>query len=414
MKMMKKAAAAVLACALAAGSLAGCGKTVVDGTKTLVTIDGEEVKLGVAAFLARYRQASMYSIVQYYGSNGFYNTVADTSTNKTYEELVKEGILEDIESLVVTKQHAADYDVTLTDEELAEIDEAAAGYDEKNSDEVKKAVGASKEDVKTLLTLYKYREKMLPAVVKDVDTKVTDDEAQQTTFTYVRISTTSYGADDESTASSAASSDASTEASGADAEQTEAQKAALADAEKILKEIKASKKTADADISAIATEVTENAYVAEGSITRNDPEEDTYNSSLVDAVLELSDGEVCDKVIEAEGGSMYYIVRVEKVFDEEATEEAKENIVIERKEELFDETVDEWLEAAEIKVDEAVFATLRLKDDEAFSAAAAVESDVSEVVSGAASSDSGAYSAASEASESSASSDAESSEASEA
>ena len=62
--IMKKAGAMLLAAGLGVSMLAGCGanteQAVLDGTKTVVTINDEAVKMGVMSMLTRFQQAQIY------------------------------------------------------------------------------------------------------------------------------------------------------------------------------------------------------------------------------------------------------------------------------------------------------------------------------------------------------------------
>ncbi len=60
-----------------------------------------------------------------------------------------------------------------------------------------------------------------------------------------------------------------------------------------------------------------------------------------------------------EDGS-YYVVRLEKAFDEEATEDEKESIVSQRKQDMYDDTVDGWKKDADIQEDKKVLKTLKV------------------------------------------------------
>ena len=46
-----------LAACMAAASLAGCGKKELDTAKTVATLDGEEIPVGLANCVLRYKQA---------------------------------------------------------------------------------------------------------------------------------------------------------------------------------------------------------------------------------------------------------------------------------------------------------------------------------------------------------------------
>ncbi len=58
------------------------------------------------------------------------------------------------------------------------------------------------------------------------------------------------------------------------------------------------------------------------------------------------------EVIETDTG--YYVVRLDKKLDEEATESKRESLESEKKTEYYTETTDKWLEDAEIKADDKV------------------------------------------------------------
>ena len=52
-KMMKRTAAVALAGIMSVGMLTGCGSKTIDGTKTVATVDGTEIPLGVVSLYAR-------------------------------------------------------------------------------------------------------------------------------------------------------------------------------------------------------------------------------------------------------------------------------------------------------------------------------------------------------------------------
>ena len=80
--IMKKAGAMLLAAGLGVSMLAGCGASdapvVVDGTKTVVTINDEAVKMGVLSLLTRFQQAQIYQIyTSYFGATQIFNMTMD-------------------------------------------------------------------------------------------------------------------------------------------------------------------------------------------------------------------------------------------------------------------------------------------------------------------------------------------------
>ena len=451
--IMRKAAAYGLVLAMGCTSLAGCGKNgaKIDGSKTLMTVNGEDLRMGVASFYTRFQQAQMYQFYSMYFGSGaaIFDTVEDEATGKTYGDDIKEEVLSELEKLVIINQHADEFGVSLTDEQKANITAAAEAYIASNDQAVLDKVGAAKEDVEKLLTLQTVQSLMMDPIVKDVDREVPDEDAQQTTLTYVAVNvaeeeasetseaeaqseaavseattseaTTSEATTSEATAASetavseatasetsaveseaavsetaaveseaaasetaaveseaaasetaaveseaAASETAAVESETAESEEeeTEAQKAARADAEAILEAVMAESMIAEADMDAIAKTVNDTYYAATGQFTSNDPADADVDSSVAEAAAGLEDGELVDHVVKSADGTRYYVVRVDHVFDEEATAEKKKSIIEERKQTLYDETTDGWVESADIKVDENVWKTLTLTDME--------------------------------------------------
>ncbi len=371
--VLKKFAAAGLTAALGVSMLAGCGskEAKIDGTKTAVTINDEAVSLGAVSFQARYQQAYMYQLYSmYFGSTEIFDQVVDESTEKTYGDQIKDSVLENIEELVLLKQHAADYDVEVSDEKKKELEAIAQAYIDENDEKVRAQIGASKEDVMYLLELLTIQDMMREPMVKDVDTEVADDEAQQTTVTYVSIAkkTEADLEADESDGDASAADESLSDESVSEEDKAkaveEANKKLKADAEKILSDVKAAGNTKDADMGGIAIAVDESYTAATGQFTANDPTDTTLDASVVEAVADLKDGEVCDKVIETD--SHYYVVRLDETFAKDETESKKEEIVKNRKTEAYNDLVEKWKEEAEITVDEKVMATLLITDSAPF------------------------------------------------
>ena len=371
--LWKKFAAAGLTAAMSVSMLAGCGNkdAKIDGTKTAVTINDEAVSLGAVSFQARFQQAYMYQMYsQYFGTTQIFDQVMDESTEKTYGDQIKESVLENIEELVLIKQHAADYDVALDDEKKAEIEKIAQAYIDENDEKVRAQIGASKEDVVYLLELQTIQDMMREPMAKDVDTEVSDDEAQQTTVTYLSLAkkTEEDLAADESAADESVSdeslSDESVSEEAKAAQLEEANKEVKENAEKILADLKASDNAAEADMTAIAAKYDDTLTAASGQFTTNDPTDTTLDASVVEAVADLKDGEVCDKVIETD--THYYVVRVDKTFAKDETEAKKEQIVKDRKTEAYNNLIDTWKKEADIKVDDKVMATLLITDSAPF------------------------------------------------
>ena len=368
MKLFKKLAAAGLSVIIAGSLLAGCGSTAdtaqIDGTKTVVTINEDEVPLGTLSFLAKYQQAQMYAMyTAYFGAAEIFDMVMDESSGETYGETLKGYALDSIEEMVLLRQHAEEYGVTLTAEEEEQIDKVAQAYIDENSEEVRAAVGASKENVIELLELQLIKSKMLEPMAANVDTEVSDEEAQQSGVTYVKIdkATEADFADENSDESSLA--DSSVAAAADVAAQVEAANAEkLSQAEAVLAAVQASGNVAEADMTTIANEVNKDLYAQTGQFTTFNTEDTVLDMAIVEAVAGLADGTLVDHVVESSDGTAWFVVRFDAAYDEAATEEIKKEKVTARKQEAYDTLYTEWKDAAKITVDEAVLATLIISD----------------------------------------------------
>lgn len=361
-KMNGRIACVILASAVAAGSLSGCGK--LDGTQTVATVDGEKVTLGMANYIVRDQQAmteSYYQMMsQSYGmdmsSMGIWDEKAEDG--RTYGETAKDDVMDTIRTLYAMKNHAEDYDVTISEEEQAKIQEAAKTFMEDNDAETLAKLAVSETDMVTYLELLTYREKLHDPMVADVDKEVSDEEAGQSTVSVVKVSTAGTEKDED----------------GNTIELTEEEKEAKKEqAQQVLDKVKESENVAEADMSALAQEVEESLYAYTPSFTTAGSEEDTLDQKVIDAVASLKDGELVQEVVEGTDG--YYVVRLDKKNDEEATENKKESIISEREQEAYDKLVEEWTEEAEIKVEENVWKKVKVTDSVSFQYKPAETSD---------------------------------------
>ncbi len=351
--MFRKAAAMMLSAMMGASLLAGCGSTKIDGSQVVVTVGEEKVELGVVSFYAKYQQAMLY---KYYGAmlgtnQMFDMSVAADSSNEgeTYGEQMKYTALKDIEKMVVMRQHAEEYEVDLTDAEKDKIEETAKEYIDANSEEVREKIGATADQVRELLELQTIQSKMMDPIVADVDTNVTQEEAQQTAVTYIAFS--------EST--DAQEADSAVEAVSENAVSEE-----MTQAEAVLSELKKETDVANADMDAVAKTVNADLKATVGHYTTNDTTDGTIDSAVVEAVKDLADGTLYNGVITGSDGKTLYIARLDQQNDETYTETTKASIIRTRKQDKYDEVTDGWLKEATIKVNEGVLKTLKLTDQE--------------------------------------------------
>lgn len=352
-KMNGKIACGILASAILAGSFSGCGK--LDGTQTVATVDGEKVTLGLANYIVRDQQAQMESyyqmMAQSYGMDMSTMQIWDEKTEdgKTIGESTKDDAMETIHTLYAMKSHADEYDVTISEEEKSKIDEAAKSFMEANSAETLEKLAVSEGDIVTYLELLTYRQKLHDPMVADVDQEVSEKEANQSTVSVVKFSTAGTEKDDE----------------GNTIELTEEEKKVKKEqAQQLLDKLKASENVAEADMDAMAQEIDENLYAYTPSFTTAGSENDTLEQSVINAVANLEDGQLVQEVVE--GVDAYYVVRLDKKLDEEATANKKESIISEREQEQYDKLVEDWTKDSKLEVEKNVWKKVEVTDSVSF------------------------------------------------
>lgn len=364
-KMNGKIACGILASAILAGSFSGCGK--LDGTQTVATVDGEKVTLGLANYIVRDQQAQMESyyqmMAQSYGMDMSTMQIWDEKTEdgKTIGESTKDDAMQTIHTLYAMKSHADEYDVTISEEEKSKIDEAAKSFMEANSAETLEKLAVSEGDIVTYLELLTYRQKLHDPMVADVDQEVSEKEANQSTVSVVKFSTAGTEKDDE----------------GNTIELTEEEKKAKKEqAQQLLDKLKASENVAEADMDAMAQEIDENLYAYTPSFTTAGSEDDTLEQSVINAVADLEDGQLVQEVVE--GVDAYYVVRLDKKLDEEATANKKESIISEREQEQYDKLVEDWTKDSKLKVEKNVWKKVEVTDSVSFQYKPAEQSEPEE------------------------------------
>lgn len=329
----KKAAVLTAAGVLAATAVTGCSGSI-NTDAVVATVGDNEITLGVANFYARMTQGQYET---YYasmmGTTGDAMWTQEAGEDQTYEESVKDSLMENLENMYLISQHAADYEVSLTEEEEDAIAEAAAQFDEDNTDEAKETVSGYRKDIEEFLRLATIQTKMDSKMREGVDEEVSDEEAAQKAMQYVFFSYTT------------------TDDSGNTTELTDEEKESLkTDAQSLVDRVNAGE-----DISTVAEELGQTAYDLTIDSESTSPNEDLI--AAVDAFE--TEGQVTD-VIEADDG--LYVGRLTSLLDRDATDQKKTSIVEERRQEQYDSLLEEWRNDTDIKVDEKVWDKVDFED----------------------------------------------------
>ncbi len=345
--------AAVLAGAVTL-TVTGCGAGTIDGSQTAATVDGEEISMGLLSFFTRYQQAQtsqMYMSMLGTDASSMWDEERTEEEGVTYGDSLRDDTLTQLEDMCLLKLHAEEYEVAVSEEEKQKIEEAAAQFMEDNDAQTQERLAVTQEDIERFLELTTYYMKMQDPIKADVDTNVSDEEAAQTTITYVKVQEESEDAEDAGTGESEEASD----------ETKEQEADARTKAQQILDQVLVS---AEADMDAIAESVDETLSASTVSYSTNDEEDTTVPDVLKEAVSSLQDGEVNSSLVEDEG--TYYVVRLDQAFDEEATENQKDTIISERKQDLYDETLEGWREEADIQENDRNVRKLKVTSSDSY------------------------------------------------
>ena len=378
-KYGKRILAAGMCASMAMGLLTGCSSS---NDEVVAKMGDAKLTLGEANFMLRYSQAQTQSYLGAMfgeGTNVFQQDL--TGSGQAYGETVKESVLNDLKDMTILEQHMSDYNVELTDEDKAAIEEAAKQFIADNSKDVLKEMSATEETVSRILTLYTIQSKMETAIEADVDTEVSDEEAAQKTiqYAYFTIPETESETEDATEATSADESASETETGTEAVSETETETEATSESETVAEtETEATSETEAASEAAseetpedtTESETEESAEKKEtretvqgiidavqGGETLEDAvkaadesksltsysygaDEETLNENLKNAADALSDGEIASEPVEGENG--FYVVQMVSTFDRDATDQKKEEIIKDRKKELYDNKIAEW------------------------------------------------------------------------
>ena len=333
MRFGKRAAVLAMAGVFGTACMTGCSGSL-DTDAVVATVGGEDVTLGVANFYARMQQGQYET---YYA--GMMGTTPEEMWSQEYtegttlEDETKDGVLEMLEDLYVISQHADEYEVALTEDEEKAISDAAAQFDADNTDEAKEAVSGYRKDVEKLLELLTIQNKMEKPMKEGVDEEVSDEEAAQKSMQYVYFPFTT------------------TDDSGNSTEMTDEEKEDLRSAAQDFDD--QVKDGEDFESAAESADV-------EVRTTTFDSESTSPDADLIAAADTLeAEGDVTD-VIETDSG--LYVARLTSLLDRDATDQEKQNIVEQRRQDQYDSLLEDWRDAADLTVNEKVWAKVDFED----------------------------------------------------
>lgn len=343
----KKLLPLLMAAVLGVSALSGCGNSI-DADETGATLDGQEISLGFMNFMARYQQAiydgnfsSMFGQDQDIWGQNFFEEDVDSETS------VKNSVADSIEEYYLLEKHMSDYKVEITDEELSAMDAAAETFMKDNTKSAIRQLGATKEYVKEMLRLTTIQSKMRNAIHAEVDTEVSDEEAAQKKISYVQVASQS-----------------TTDEEGNKVDYTDEEKA------DVKQKVETFQKSAADDFEGAAETA---GYTVSNATFGDNDESYTLDDSVIEAAKKLKEGEISEVIATDDN---YYVVRMDSLFDKEATETKKDSIVTDRKNDHYTEVCDKYKEGVKYEINEEEWA--KVKFDELFSIKAAEEEEAAD------------------------------------
>lgn len=345
--LAKKAAVTALVCVTAAGMMTGCGNKKLDGTKTAVTVNKQEIPLGVVSLAARMQQAQAEAMYKMYLGGGddmsIWSTKMGDDSDETYGENAVTTTVESIEKMCLEKEHASEYDVEITDDEQKALEEAAKNFIAANSEETIAELAVDEDMVKTFLELQTYDVKMKEAIEATADIKLDEKEYQQMAFSYasVRVSGDNLTDDDIKT-----------------------------NKENIQKFFDKVKEDPTADFSTLGDEISTDMTATSGTCPTYEEGDDSaanrdaYPDDVRNALRKLEEGELNSEIIKTD--SIWYVVRLDSKDDENATDSKKESLTSTKKDDFYNDTTDGWVKKADIKEESKLIKKIKITDNHSF------------------------------------------------
>lgn len=283
---LRKKAALILAAAIAAGSLSGC--SLIKNTEIVFTtgLSGDQLfKIGKS--VCTLPEAMIYVMDyqrQYEGIYGVEMWEHDFG-GVTFEEYVKDTIINQLVSMKAITLLADNYEVELTADEEEKVSQAAADYYGALTKEQIQYMDLELKDVEGLYRDHVLSGKVYEEITKDVNTEVSDDEARIITVQQIRLDSP---------------------------EEAQSVKEQLDEGR---------------DFASVASSCSEDSQIT-WTFGRGE-----HGSAYEEAAFALENDQISD-IIETEDG--YYILKCINNFDQEATEANKVTMVEKRRDELFE------------------------------------------------------------------------------
>lgn len=336
MRFGKKRCMFLLLVILAGISIAGCTKTQEEEkTEIVLTTDFKEnevFRINTESCTTPEMMVYMSTLQAQYESVFGREIWEKDLGGFTLEQQLKDTILARLAQIKVMNLLAKNYGVTLSEEENALIEKAAAEYLSKLKPGEISAMGVTGEMIKMLYREYAMANKVYSEITKDINPEISDDEARNISVKHILIKT--YSLDEK----------------GEKVEYTERQKE---DAHKRIREIQKKIRNGE-DFDSLVEEYNEDdksVHIFGKGTMPKEFEEASFNL----------DTDQISGIVETEYG--YHIIKCISTFDRDETDQNKVKIVEERKNEAFNQVYVEFVKGLYSNLNRKLWDSLTFEDN---------------------------------------------------
>ncbi len=336
MRFGKKRCMFLLLVILAGISIAGCTKTQEEEkTEIVLTTDFKEnevFRINTESCTTPEMMVYMSTLQAQYESVFGREIWEKDLGGFTLEQQLKDTILARLAQIKVMNLLAKNYGVTLSEEENALIEKAAAEYLSKLKPGEISAMGVTEEMIEMLYREYAMANKVYSEITKDINPEISDDEARNISVKHILIKT--YSLDEK----------------GEKVEYTERQKE---DAHKRIREIQKKIRNGE-DFDSLVEEYNEDdksVHIFGKGTMPKEFEEASFNL----------DTDQISGIVETEYG--YHIIKCISTFDRDETDQNKVKIVEERKNEAFNQVYVEFVKGLYSNLNRKLWDSLTFEDN---------------------------------------------------
>lgn len=335
MKRWKKGTLLTAAMILCVAALAACGKDG-DGTKVVFTTGfGKSDVFRIEDEVCKKEEVMVYLTTTQNQYEEVYGTeIWDTEHNDvTLEENVKETVLAKIAQIKTMYLMAIDREVTLTEEESTQVENAANEYFNSLNEKEVELMGVTLDTIRGLYEEYALAEKVYETIIQDINPEISDDEARIITVQHILLKT---GSTD-----------------------SEGNRISYSDEEKAEVYAKAQ------EVQAMAAEGTKSFEELAAQYSEDDTITYSFGKGEMDRAFEEAafqlETNAVSEIVESEAG--YHIIKCISTFNIEQTDANKVKILEQRRKNAFGQEYDAFVKTLTRQLNEELWSQITLIHD---------------------------------------------------